>query len=112
MDWTELPWGFWMWLGSILGVAAVAVTLGLIGDWLTGWWTINRLRNRLDAKRRLRREGRPPRETVATWWVVTCEHCDFRYDAMTEQDASNHLEKHRRATNHWVGQRQLDSRDM
>jgi len=101
-----------MWLATILGVAAVAVTLGLLGDWLTGWWTINLLRNRLETTRRLRREGRPTREPAATWWIVTCEHCDYRYDATTEQDASKHLEKHRGVTNHWVGQRKLDSSEM
>jgi hypothetical protein len=84
----------------------------MIGDWLTGWWVTNHLRNRLEATRQLRRAGRPPREAVATWWIVTCEHCDYRYDATTEQDASKHLERHRRASNHWVGQRRLDSRDM
>lgn len=112
MTFADLPWGFWMWLGTILGVAAVAVTLGAIGDRLTGWWLTNSLRNRLAAKRQLRREGRPPREPAATWWVVTCEHCDYRYDATTEQDASKHLDKHRRATNHWVGQRKVDSTEL
>ena len=49
MTFADLPWGFWMWLATILGVAAVAVTLGAIGDWLTGWWITNSLRNRLAA---------------------------------------------------------------
>jgi hypothetical protein len=44
-------------LSTLAGLAALIAVL-LIGDWFRSWWTFNLLRNRLEAKRRLRREGR------------------------------------------------------
>ena len=59
MDWKGLPWEIRVWLGTAFGImVVVVVALALAGEWLSGWWTTNLLRNRLEAKRRLRREGR------------------------------------------------------
>lgn len=35
-------------------------------------------------------------------WVVTCEHCEYRYVASTVSEADDQLEEHWRITNHWV----------
>lgn len=51
----ELAWDSALW--TLLGLGALIVVL-LIGDWLYGWWITTLLRNRVEAKRRLRREGR------------------------------------------------------
>jgi hypothetical protein len=57
MDWKELPWDARVWLGIAFGLlVVVAVIVGLLVYWASGWWTTNLLRNRLEAKRRMRRE--------------------------------------------------------
>jgi hypothetical protein len=45
--------GVWM----LAGVGVLIVVL-LVGGWLRTWWSVNLPRNHLEAKRRLRREGR------------------------------------------------------
>ena len=57
----DLPLEATTWTLSTIGIGlGVVVAVLLIGDWLSGWWTTNLLRNRLQAKRRLKREGRGP----------------------------------------------------
>ena len=45
--------GVWM----LVGVGILIVVL-LVGGWLRDWWMLNLVRNRLEAKRRLRRDNR------------------------------------------------------
>jgi len=48
-------WGPEAW--TFIGIAVVMALLH-IGSWFREWWTVNLLRNQLDAKRRLRRDHR------------------------------------------------------
>ena len=55
---SELPLEARLWTLTATGVlVGLAVVLLLFGDWFRMWWISNLLRNRLEAKRRLRREG-------------------------------------------------------
>jgi hypothetical protein len=57
----DLPWEARAWTLTTIGILlGVVIAVLLIGDWLRGWWLTNLLRNRLHAKRRLKREGREP----------------------------------------------------
>ena len=60
-DWKGLPLEVRYWLAvGLVVVLVAAVVLAALGDWFRTWWLTNLFRNRLDAKRRLRREGREP----------------------------------------------------
>jgi hypothetical protein len=57
----DLPSDATAWTLSTIGILlGVVIALLLIGDWLSGWWTTNLLRNRLEAKRWLKRQRREP----------------------------------------------------
>ncbi|PYR49958.1 MAG: hypothetical protein DMF89_10880 [Acidobacteria bacterium] len=65
MDWKELPWDVRVWLGTIFGIiVVVVVAVALIGDWLSGWWTTNLLRNRLSGEAPAASRGPAQRWTV------------------------------------------------
>ena len=62
MDWPEIledlrsgfrGWAHWLLLGLLIAVL-------LFVGWFRDWWLTNVLRNRLEAKRRLKRESREP----------------------------------------------------
>jgi hypothetical protein len=48
-------WGSAAW--TFLGLGVLIAVLQ-IGSWFRDWWAVNLLRNRVDAKRRLRRQDR------------------------------------------------------
>lgn len=53
----DLPLDARVWTLTAIGILlGVVVALSLLADWFYGWWVTNLLRNRLVAKRRLRRE--------------------------------------------------------
>jgi hypothetical protein len=54
---TEFLWDTRVWM---LGGVVIVIGLLLLGDWLRTGWMTNVIRNHLEAKRRLRRQGRGP----------------------------------------------------